>query len=162
MNAAEAAAGALWFALYAAAVLAGIRGMPQRSPAVIAVGSAILLTAAAFPMATLAPIAGNFWRDLAVFCFLAICYLMIFGAVYKSVSLRMMLDLLRAPAQRMSAEELFRRSINSESFQARIQVMIAQGLATQSAAGFALTPKGRGIARGTRMLQCLFGIQTSG
>lgn len=162
MSPMELVAGASWFILYAASVFAAIRLVPRQSPALLAVAAAFLYSAAAFPLAATLPLEGNFWRAMAVFCFLAICYLMLFGAVYKSVSLRMMLDLLHAPSYRLPADEVFSTYILGESFEARTQIMLEQGLATQSREGFSLTAKGGRVARLARALQRTFGIDTSG
>jgi len=162
LNLVEILLGAGWYLAYAVAVFTFVRSLPALSPAVLSVVGAMLFTAAAFPVASALPVEANFWRVLVVFCFLVICHLMVFGAVYKSISLRMMLDLLTVPGRRLATDEVFSRYIQGESFEARTQVMIAQGLATPSAAGFSLTAKGRRVARTAQVLQQAFDIDTSG
>ncbi len=162
MTAQELFAGAAWFLLYAITVFATVRSLPRVSPAALAVGAAVLYAAAAFPFFFFLPVQGNFWRAWTGYSFLAICYLMVFGAAYKSVSLQLMLDLLRAPGRRLPAQEVSSRYIEQQSFAARMEVMLAQGLATESQGGFSLTAKGGRIARAARAMQTLFGIETSG
>lgn len=161
MTLAEALVAFAWFVVFVVSVSVAIRLQPERSPATLAMGAALLYTAL-MPLAAFLPVDGNIWRALAVFCFLATCYLMIFGAVYKSVSLRMLLDLLQAPARRMPARVLYARYIETESFEARLAVMLHQGLAHADAGAYALTRKGRRLAVIARRLQLAFGIDKSG
>jgi len=158
----EFAAGSMWFMLYAFATLIAIRLSPIRSPAVLVVILACLFTIASAPAGALAPVEANYWRALAVFLFLTLSHLMIFGATYKSISLRILLDLFLAPSGRLPAELVFSRYIEQESFTARIQVMIAQGLASHSRHGITLTPRGRRLAAAVGLLQRLYGIEKSG
>lgn len=162
MTVIEFAAGSMWFMLYAFATLIAIRLSPIRSPAVLVVILACLFTIASAPAGALAPVEANYWRALAVFLFLTLSHLMIFGAAYKSISLRILLDLFLAPSGRLPAELVFSRYIEQESFTARIQVMIAQGLASHSRHGITLTPRGRRLAAAVGLLQRLYGIEKSG
>lgn len=162
MTAGEFGAGLLWFVLYALAVFIGVRLWPRRSPAIIAVGTALLAAVFSLPAAHLLRIDANYWRSLFVFAFFSIVYLMAFGAVYKSISLRMLLDLSRAPARRMRADDLFSHYVGRESFQARIEVMVAQGYAKRSSGGIQLTPKGHRLAVAVESIQGIFRIASSG
>jgi membrane-bound metal-dependent hydrolase YbcI (DUF457 family) len=93
MNDAFALAG-LAVALWLAVALALLRTM-RRSPALIMTSSAILVYLALLAGAV-APVLIAFWPLSAAYWFLALCVLMPFGALYKSVSLRMLGDLSRA------------------------------------------------------------------
>jgi hypothetical protein len=161
MTMAEACVGITWFLLFAVSVSAAIELKPARSPAALAVGAAAIY-AAIFPLNSFMPISGNIWRAFILFCFLTVSYLMVFGAVYKSVSLRMLLDLLHAPSHRLAKKELNRKYIEQESFEGRINVMLSQGLADRRDGKLLLTAKGRRVARVTHGLQRTFGIHKSG
>ena len=162
MTAIEFAAGSAWFMLYAVATFFAIRLSPIRSPAVLVVALACLFTLASAPAGALVSVEANYWRALAVFIFLTVCHLMIFGAAYKSISLRILLDLFLAPAGKLPSDLVFSRYIAQESFTARIQVMITQGLASNSRHGIALTDKGRRLASVVGLLQRLYSIEKSG
>jgi hypothetical protein len=162
VTAVEFAAGAAWFTLYACTAHFAIRLLPERSSALVSLATACVLAAATLPAGAMIGIEANYWRALGVACFLIMSHLMVFGAVYKSISLHILLDLARAPSRRLSAEELFSRYIEQESFEARIQLMIAQGLAVHSRDGIALSPKGYRLAVAARFIQRLYGIERSG
>jgi predicted transcriptional regulator len=158
----EIGAGVLWFLLYAILVFVQIRFFPLRSPAALAVGTACFTAAASIPAALLFSAGANYWHSFVVFTFLALIYLMVFGATYKSISLRILLDLFKAPEKKLLADELFSSYVEQESFQARIKVMIEQGLASQSREGIRLTKKGHRIAGAVESIQRLYNIKTSG
>lgn len=162
MTAIEFASGAAWFTLYASATFFAIRLSPNRSPTVLVVTLACLFALASVPAGALVSIEANYWRALVVFLFLTLCHLMIFGAVYKSISLRILLDLFLAPLGKLPADLVLSRYIEQESFAARIQVMITQDLASHSPRGITLTRKGRKLAAAVSLLQRLYSIQESG
>lgn len=162
MTAIEFATGGVWFMLYAFATCLAVRLSPDRSPAVLVIALACLFTLASLPAGALAPVEGNYWRALTAFTFLTLCHLIIFGITYKSISLRILLDLSQAPSTRLPADLVFSRYIERESFAARIQVMTTQGLASHSLDGITLTPKGHRLAASAELLQRLYDIQISG
>ena len=162
MTGLEVAAGSTWFVLYALAAFLAVRLAPNRSPALIVMLLACLFTLASAPAGAVMPIEANYWRALVVFVFLVLCHLMIFGAAYKSISLRILLDLYRSPSRILPAELIFSRYIEQESFAVRIRVMITQGFASYSREGISLAPRGRRLAAGVGLLQRLYDIKTSG
>ncbi len=91
-----------------------------------------------------------------------LCFLMAFGGIYKSISLRILLDLLNRPNRCDRYETILNRYVERESYQGRLRILIGDGLATRVPAGFQLTRKGRRIAAAAHALQRLFKIGTSG
>jgi len=158
----EFAAGGVWYVLYAVAAFLAVRLSPNRSPALLVMLLACLFTLASAPAGAVTHIEANYWRALVVFLFLVLCHLMIFGAAYKSISLRILLDLYRTPSRKLPAGLVFSRYIEQESFTARIQVMITQGLASYSPDGIILAPRGQRLAAAAGLLQRLYDIKTSG
>src|SRR5437667_3230713 len=148
--------------LYAFATCLALRLSPGRSPAVLIVALACLFTLASLPAGALVPVEANYWRALTAFSFLTLCHLMIFGVTFKSISLRILLDLFQAPSARLPTDLVFSRYIEGESFAARVQVMITQGLASLSRDGIILTPKALSLAASAELLQRLSRIQISG
>lgn len=162
MNATEFLAGGVWFLLYAGTVYVLVRAAPRRSPASIALAAACLFAVGSLPASALTPADGNYWRILAVFVFWTLCYLMAFGATYKSLSLRILWDLYQAPSRRLAMDAVFSRYIENESLEARLQAIVSQGFATASEGGFSLTPRGYRIAVAAQYLQRLYCIENSG
>ena len=154
--------GTAGFALYIATVAVLLRLSWGLSPAALACGAA--LAAYAFVLAVAAVISrnANFWTTSVFFWFPTTVFLMGFGAVYKSVSLRILLELLVRPGYAESYSVIMARYVAAESFEKRLAVMRESGLAVASSDGYGLTGKGRLLARIVGALQRLFAIERSG
>ena len=82
-----------------------------------------------------------------------------FGAVYKSISLRILLRLLERPGHAEDYAAVLARYVTDESFESRLKVMEAYGFAQFTPGGYALTEKGRRLAQTIDWLQRLFAIK---
>jgi hypothetical protein len=87
---------------------------------------------------------------------------MLFGALYKSVSLRMLGDLSKAKGHALPEQELLARYIEEDSFSRRVAILLEQGHAERTPDGLNLSSKGRSIAAGIYGLQRVFAIRASG
>jgi hypothetical protein len=152
---------ALAAVLWLAVALALLRTM-RHSPALTMTGSATLVYFAVLAAALVAPVRIAFWPFSAAYAFLALCVLMPFGALYKSVSLRMLGDLSRTAGQALPEQQLLARYIEEDSFGRRVDILLAQGYAEREAGKLRLSAKGRRIAAGIHVLQRAFAIRTSG
>jgi hypothetical protein len=152
--------GAVGFLFYLAASSIILR-QGTVSPAVAAVGTAVLVYAGAVVGASFSRNA-NFWIVSVAFWFPSLVFLMCFGAVYKSVSLRILLDLRARPGEMDRYSAVLARYVMTESFESRLHVMDENGLAIQTSSGYALTDKGRRLAKLASALQRLFAIERSG
>lgn len=104
----------------------------------------------------------NFWIFSTSYWFLVLSFLMAFGAVYKSLSLRMLLTLLEEPTHEHSAESFRNKYIYGVSFNDRLRLIVDQGLAEQVGGRLSLTKHGEKWARRMVTLQRAFGITRSG
>jgi len=104
----------------------------------------------------------NFWVFSTSYWFFVLSFLMGFGAIYKSLSLRMLLTLLETPTHEHSAESFRKEYIFGDSFNNRLQLMVDQGLAEQTDDGLSLTVRGANWANRLVTLQRAFGIMRSG
>ena len=133
-----------------------------RHAAPVAIGAAVAL----YPAVLLALIALGaqleFWQYTAVYSCLTLAVLMAFGALYKSVSLRMLEFLLGRPGRGAPAQALLERYVASESFAHRLAVIESAGFAAREGERFALTPRGRAVARAVRGLHALYAIERIG
>jgi hypothetical protein len=154
-------AGAVAFLAYLISVAALLR-RSEGSPAKTAILMALALYPPALLLAGVALGRAPFWAFSASYWFLTLCFLMVFGAVYKSLSLRMLLDLLEAPGRSSAKDELFARYIRDVSYRHRLEVIQESGFATRTGEGFTLTERGRGLARIIATLQRAFAIERSG
>ena len=152
-----AAAVLVWLAV----VLVLLR-ISKRSPALIVVASAGVVYVA---LLALSPAIFNrlaFWPFSAAYGFLTLCVLMLFGALYKSVSLRMLGDLSKTADHALPEQELLARYIEEDSFGRRVGILLDQGHAERTTAGLALSSKGRRLAAAIDRLQQAFAIRASG
>ena len=159
-------AGALFgiggFIVYLAAVAIVLR-LPWRvPPARTAIGIALLAYAAVLAAAAQFSHGANFWTMSIIFWFSTLVFLMAFGALYKSVSLRILLHLLDRPGHAGPYSAILARYVAAESFENRLIVMEENGFAVPTPAGYALTDKGRRLAGVVGVLHQLFAIERSG
>ena len=159
---ADVAFGIGGFLFYLAAVAVVLRLPWALPPARAAIGIALLAYAAAVAAAAVFGRNANFWSVSIVFWFATLLFLMAFGALYKSVSLRILLDLLGRPGHAGLYSAILARYVAAESFESRLTVMQENGFAVATPAGYALTDKGRRLARVVGALHRLFAIERSG
>ena len=160
MSAAFVLAGAgvlLWLA-----VLPVLLRVLARSPAAIVIGSAAAIYVALLATSILMPVRVAFWPLSAAFGFLTLSLLMLFGALYKSVSLRMLGDLSKVAHHALPEQELLARYIEEDSFGRRVAILLEQGMAERTVDGLRLSRKGRRIAAAIHLLQRAFTIRASG
>jgi hypothetical protein len=151
-------AGAL---VWLAVVLVLLR-VSKRSPALIVIASAGVVYVALLAVSPAIFHRLAFWPFSAAYGFLTLCGLMLFGALYKSVSLRMLGDLSKTAGHDLPEQELLARYIEEDSFARRVAILLEQGHAERTAEGLALSSKGRRIAAGIARLQQAFAIRASG
>jgi hypothetical protein len=154
--------GAAAFAFYIAAVAVILRLARTISPALVAVAAALFAYLAALVAAIVISQTVNFWTISIVFWFPTMTFLMAFGALYKSVSLRILVDLLARPGQMELCSIILQRYIAAESFENRLALMLENKWTIPTSAGYALTERGQRIARLLTVLQQMFAIQRSG
>jgi hypothetical protein len=132
------------------------------SPAVVVTLAALAMYPATLAATLLLGRTIGFWPFSAAYWFLSLIFLMVFGAVYKSISLRILLDLLERPGRSDEYAAVMQRYVSEESFERRLLVMLDAGLAARGADGFRLTEKGRRISSIVRRVQAVFAIEASG
>jgi hypothetical protein len=154
--------GAAGFAFYVVAVATMLRLSRRNSPALVAIGAALFAYAAVLLTAIGANRPINFWVLSAIFSFPTMVFLMAFGALYKSVSLRILADLFARAGQAEPRSAILQRYIASESFETRLALILENKWAISTSAGYALTKSGQRVARLVAALQRVFAIQRSG
>lgn len=132
------------------------------SPAAVVTLTALAMYPATLAATLLLGWTVAFWPFSAIYWCLSLIFLMIFGAVYKSISLRILLDLLERPGRSDDYAAVLQRYVSEESFERRLRVMLDAGFAARDANGFRLTEKGRRIATIVRGVQAAFAIEASG
>lgn len=99
----------------------------------------------------------QYWDAASVFGFCVMAYVFAFGAVYKSVSLGILLSLVDRPDRRAPLSEIVERQV-PDLFRGRIGNLIDGGLVERSESHFAATAAGRNMAGHVGRLRRAFGI----
>jgi hypothetical protein len=154
--------GVLWFAIYVCAALVVLRAPSRRSPAVVVAGLAPVGYVAALGWTLVTGGTLLFWAFSATYAFLTLAFLVAFSAVYKSVTLRILGDLLAQPDGADIVDAILSRYVMAESFRSRVAVLTGQGFADRTAGGLRLSARGRRLARAVRAVQSAWKIEQSG
>ncbi len=149
------------FLVYLFAVAIFLRLWPKNPP-FITIGTTVPVFAIVVCGALLLGGKISFWSFSAIYGALVLSFLMVFGAVYKSISLRLLLDLYECPQRSSSYQEVLERLVRQDSYDARIDVMQEAGFARLSDGHLILEEKGLRLARTVQAIQTLFGIEKSG
>jgi hypothetical protein len=103
----------------------------------------------------------RYWNAASLFGFGVMSYIYIFGGVYKSISLRILLDLVRRPNYTIEFSDISDRQV-PEIFVERSSILIADGLVVQDDGRFMVTSAGRRLAARVARIRRLFAIGDSG
>jgi hypothetical protein len=145
------------FAMHAVVTLVWLRLPGRVSP--VARHAISALATHAVGVAVAGPFA--YWPAAAVSAFLAVCWLFAFSAVYKSVSLRILTELHRAPSHAMPMVTVTEDYVRPE-FTARAALLVKMRCATETDGVYEATEKGTATARRIERVQHACGIEASG
>jgi hypothetical protein len=152
-------AGAGGFAMFALFAPILVRSWARTSPVLIhgAVAGAMLagMTAAGATWVD----GFKLWHAAALYGFLVMAYVFAFGAVYKSVSLNLLIE-LAAGGDQVPSSAIVERI--SQVFAGRADILLEMGHVRQLAAEFTPTAAGIATARRVGVLQRLFAIEKAG
>lgn len=154
--------GFLAFLAYLALVLVLLRVNHRRDPAWLVLIALPVAFAAAMSLFVALDCRFNFWSFATGYSFFSLCFLMAFGAVYKSLSLRILLDLLDKPDRSDSYDNIYKRYLVEDSFHNRLTVIRDKGLVTTSGDRYLLSARGEALSSRVLALQRLLGISRSG
>ena len=152
---------ALFIATSPALQLLGRRAMPALSPVVILAFAAVMAHAVSSLLGAMLIHPFLYWNAAAIFCFGVMSYIYLFGAVYKSISLRILLDLTRRPARTIEFSDISDRQI-PEIFNERGVILIEGGLVDADGETFVPTPAGQRLAARIARVRRLFAIGDTG
>jgi hypothetical protein len=103
----------------------------------------------------------EYWPAAAVSGFGAVVWLFVYSAVYKSVSLRILGEIIRSPGHALSLATITEQCVRPE-FENRALVLVRMGCARESDRGYEVTRKGTDVASRIAVVQWVCGIVTSG
>lgn len=102
----------------------------------------------------------NYWFVFCILSFGISTYLFLFGAVYKSLSLRFLLA-IKAEGGAVSLMQL-EQKITIPSFTQRVTLLCEMGCITQNQKGMYISTKGKRMANKINTLKKLFHVETIG
>jgi len=147
---------------YVGSVAIFLRLAPRADPVSTVLGAGIATYGAIMFALIVAGEDLGFWPYSVTYWFFAACFVVFFGAVYKSISLHILLDLMKRPARRDSYQRVLETYVIQESYQNRLEVVQAKQLASRVDNYFILTVRGRRLALLIDRLQRVFAIKQSG
>lgn len=155
--------GLIFFIIYLILNLVTLRMMRKISPSLLVCSNALLIYFSALLFIGAMNYQINFFSFSSLYWFLALTLLMFFGAIYKSISLRMMLHLFHQPNNTDRYDVILENYIKDQSYHNRIDILLDKKLIEPSTNhSFNLTKKGQELARKLLMMQQLFSIKESG
>jgi hypothetical protein len=162
MMASGIAQGILGFLCYVGSVALVLRLVPRVDPVFTVLVASIAIYGATMSALVVAGESLGFWSYSVTYWFFGACFIVFFGAVFKSISLRILLDLLNRPDRRDSYQRVLETYVIQESYQNRLAVVQAKLLASRVDNCFVLTERGRRLASLIVRLQRAFAIERSG
>lgn len=151
------------FAIYVMSILIALRTMRQISPSIIVCGNALIVYVVALISIVICRWHIHFIAFTSLYWFLTLCLLMFFGAVYKSISLKMLLHLSKKESHTDSYETILNHYIKNQSYANRVDILLEKKLISPSSdASYSLTKKGNLLAKNISRLQRVFSIKESG
>lgn len=149
------------FLLHAVVSLIALRLPARMSPVARHASSALGTHIVGVAIAALVVGPFAYWPVAATNGLLAIGWLFAFSAVYKSVSLRILMHLDRLPSHTLGVDTIAESYVRPE-FEARALVLVKMGCAGKSNGEFMLTEKGSAVARRIEGIRRAWGIEGTG
>lgn len=103
----------------------------------------------------------QYWNAASIFSFGVMSYVFAFGAVYKSVSLEILLALAKQPGHETSLSEIVEHQI-PDIFRGRTGILVEAGLAENIGSTFEATAAGRKLAGRITRLRRIYAIGDTG
>lgn len=126
----------------------------------VVVGTA--LAAFAIGLWLFGPDRDAFWSFTALYGFLFMAFLQAFAVIYKSISLRMLVEIAGLPQRSLAVDEAHRTLVVDGAYARRLAGLEKGGLLRRDGDKIHMTEKGRSTARRIAALQRFFGIERSG
>jgi hypothetical protein len=103
----------------------------------------------------------QYWNAASVFSFGAMLYIFAFGAVYKSVSLEILLNLGRRPERQAPLVGIVELQV-PDIFRGRTDILVKGGQVERAGASFVVTASGRKLADRIARIRRAFAIGDTG
>jgi hypothetical protein len=130
-------------------------------PAVLLAITAVIAHALSVALGAANVVQFQYWDAASIFGFGVMGYVLAFGAVYKSVSLEILLDLARRPELRAPLADIVERQV-PEIFRARTDILVKGGQVERTGSSFVITAPGLKLADRIARIRRAFAIGDTG
>ena len=103
----------------------------------------------------------QYWNAASIFSFGVMSYVFAFGAIYKSVSLEILLDIAGQPGREVPLSEIVEQRV-PDIFRGRTRILVDSGLVDRTGPSFSVTQTGQALAGRIARLRRVFAIGDSG
>jgi hypothetical protein len=103
----------------------------------------------------------QYWNAASIFGFGVMLYVFAFGAVYKSVSLQILLDLAQRPGRAATLSDIVDRRV-PDIFRGRTDILVDGGQVERAGSAFVVTAAGRAAAGRIAQARRAFAIGDTG
>lgn len=152
---------ALFVALAPAMVFAAQRAGLSTPPAILLAFTAIIAHVISVALGAMSAAQFQYWNAASIFGFGVMGYVFAFGAVYKSVSLEILLDVAQRPGHAAPLADIVGR-LAPDIFRRRTNILVEGGQVERIGASFAVTTKGRAFAGKLARIRRAFAVGDSG
>lgn len=105
----------------------------------------------------------EFWGYSSIFFSGVIIILFVFGGLYKSISVRILCDLLESKSRGLLIEKIFEKYLLEESFRGRLDILVkSEVLERNNNDIYILSKKGKKLYYFVSFFQYLYGVKNSG
>jgi hypothetical protein len=152
---------ALFVALAPAMVLTAQRASLSTPPATLLALAAIIAHGLMVALGATRVAQFQYWNAASTFAFGVMGYVFAFGAVYKSVSLEILLDVAQRPGHGAPHAEIVDRLV-PDIFRRRADILVDGGQVERIGVSFTITTKGRTSAGKLARIRRAFAVGDSG
>jgi hypothetical protein len=137
------------------------RVAPSMSPVVVLAVVSLTVHIATSALGAASSHSFQYWNATSIFCFGVMSYTYLFGAVYKSISLQILLDLTSRPHRTIEFSEISDKQI-PEIFVERGTILKEGQLVVVNGDRFSVTPAGQKLTDRVALIRRLFAIGDTG
>jgi len=121
-----------------------------------------LLAAGGYSIALGEGASGQFWVSCPIFMLLIMAYLHFFAGITRSVSIRILGELVKTPEGRLSLVQLYSAYPKEYTIRHRVDLLVESGWLSVEDGMYRCTVKGSFISRCMTILQRLYSIESVG
>lgn len=151
--------GAAALACHGFMAILAVRNLPRVSPVILHATSTVLAELIFLGLIYAASHPVPFWHGAILIGFGALAFLFVFSALYKSISIRM---LLIADRTGKADIKTLTHDFTQAAFADRANVLKEMGCVTEADGRFTITPQGVRLARKFSAMKALMRVSTSG